>query len=121
MIRAIINSLARGEDLFTDPLKDLANLIRLLQSKDSVLPELRQRKSKVGVFQNKDNNLRFKGDALYVLSDSALRAKLIRIYYNDKFVGYFGRDKTETLLKRKYYQPKLVKDVAEYVVTYKVC
>lgn len=54
-------------------------------------------------------------------SDSALRAKLMRIHHDDEFAGHFGRDKTETLLKRKYYWPELAKDVAEYVATCEIC
>jgi hypothetical protein len=32
---------------------------------------------------------------LYVPDDSATRAQLIRVYYNDELAGHFGRNKTE--------------------------
>ena len=38
-----------------------------------------------------------------MLADSAVRAELIRLHYDDPLASYFGRDKTELLLKRKYW------------------
>ena len=54
-------------------------------------------------------------------NDSALRTQLMRVYYDNELAGHFGRDKTEALLKRKYYWPKLALDVAEYVKTFNIC
>lgn len=58
---------------------------------------------------------------MYVPNDSALRAQLMRIHHDDELAGHFGRDKTEALLRRKYWWPTLAKDTAEYVKTCSVC
>jgi hypothetical protein len=39
---------------------------------------------------------------LYVPLDYALRAQVLRIYYDDAHVGHFGYAKTLDLLRRKY-------------------
>jgi hypothetical protein len=49
------------------------------------------------------DSLLYKADVLYVPEDSALRAELLRIYYNNLIVGYFGPIKTVAYLVRKYY------------------
>jgi hypothetical protein len=36
------------------------------------------------------DNLLYKGDALYVPDDAAVKAQLLRIYYNDPLASYFG-------------------------------
>ena len=50
-----------------------------------------------------------------------MREELMRIHYNNELASYFGRDKTETLLCRKYWQPMLSRDVAERVRTCVAC
>jgi hypothetical protein len=49
------------------------------------------------------NSLLYKADALCVPEDSALRAELLRIHYNDLMAGYFGPVKMVAYLARKYY------------------
>lgn len=58
---------------------------------------------------------------MYVPADSATHAELMRIHHDDELAGHFGRDKTEALLRRKYWWPSLSKEVAEYVATCQVC
>ena len=45
----------------------------------------------------------------------------MRLHHDDELAGHFGRDKTETLLRRKYWWPTLSKDVGEYVGSCNVC
>jgi hypothetical protein len=49
------------------------------------------------------NSILYKVDALCVPKDTALRAKLLRLYYNDLMLGYFGPTKTIAYLARKFF------------------
>jgi hypothetical protein len=46
--------------------------------------------------------LRFK-NRVYVPPEPALRAELLKTYYDDPLVGHFGRVKIVELLARSYY------------------
>jgi hypothetical protein len=48
------------------------------------------------------DDLLYKGDALYVPDDAAVKAQLLRIHYNDPLASYFGQAKVKELLSRKY-------------------
>ena len=60
------------------------------------------------------NILRFQG-AIYVPPDQAVRAEILRICHDDLLAGHFGFKKTLELIQRKYYWPKMNKDIKEYV------
>nr|OQO05599.1 hypothetical protein B0A51_18108 [Rachicladosporium sp. CCFEE 5018] len=121
MIRAVVNAAARGEDPFGGPADDLASLIGVLQRSDSELPALRERLAGDEHAWREANGLWYYNDALYVPEDSAMRAELMRIHHDDELAGHFGRDKTEKLLRRKYWWPSLAKDVEERVATCSNC
>jgi hypothetical protein len=60
------------------------------------------------------DGVRFK-NCLYVLLEPALRAELLRLYYDDPLAGHFGRAKTLELLTRLYYWPNMEHEVREYI------
>jgi hypothetical protein len=60
-------------------------------------------------------------NALYVLDDSATHTQLIRVHYDNELAGHFGRNKTEQLLRRKYWWLTLSKDVAARVTSCGTC
>ena len=84
--------------------EDLTSLIRKLQSQDAALLELLRsyRQASVGHAWMQDNRLWYYNSALYILGDSATREELMYIHYNDELASHFSRDKTETLLYKKY-------------------
>jgi hypothetical protein len=45
----------------------------------------------------------------------ALRAELLKTYYDDPLAGHFGRAKTLELLVRSYYWLNIEQDVKEYI------
>ena len=49
----------------------------------------------------------------YVLE--IVRSEVINCHYNNLLAKYFGIDKTRELIGRKYYWPRLKKDVKSYV------
>ena len=131
MIRAVVKKAGLDENPYgTEPVEDLASLIRKLQERDDELQGLRERSaggkpagatngSKPGWVQA--NGLWYFGDRLYVPSDGAVQAEIMRIHHDDPLAGHFGREKTELLIKRKYWWPGLSKDVEEYCSTCTIC
>ena len=84
----------------------MAELILKLQGQDPTLVALRERSDgddPAGSPWTLNNGLWYFKSALYVPDDCALRAQLLRIHHNDELAGYFGRNKIEALLSRKYY------------------
>ena len=64
--------------------------------------------------------LRFQGSA-YILPDQALRMEIFKICHDDYLARHFRVKKTLELIQRKYYQPKLRKETAEYVKACDMC
>jgi hypothetical protein len=123
MVRAVVNTAARFEDPFKDPIADLVSVIQTLQAKDDALDSLQKRSSDAGEegAWRKEGDLWYYRDALYVPLDSATHAELLRIHHDDELAGHFGRNKTEELLRRKYWWPSLSKDVAQRVASCDTC
>lgn len=123
-IRRIVNSAARHEDPFENPDRDLAAVLEALQKQHrGEIDALVKRSRDAGDLLSwaKMGGLWYRGQALYVPEDSAMRAELMRIHHDDQLAGHFGRDKTEALLSRKYWWPSLKKDVAERVASCGTC
>ncbi len=57
-------------------------------------------------------------DLPYVLK--VIYSELISRHYNNPLAGYFGREKTQELIAKKYYWPMLQRDVKAYVKDYDV-
>lgn len=49
-----------------------------------------------------------------------IHSKLISRHYDDPFIDYFGIEKTRDLIIRKYYYPKLQRDVEAYIKDYDI-
>ena len=56
----------------------------------------------------------FKGKQLCIRIGS-MREKIIREIHSSGLVGHFGKDKTLSLIKDKYYLPKIKRDITRYV------
>ena len=63
--------------------------------------------------------LRYK-DRIY-LPQRVVRAQILRSHHDDPLAGHFGAKKTVRLIQRKYYWPKMVQDIKEYVATCAQC
>jgi len=123
MIRAVVNALMREEDAFSPRSNGLAAALKKLQAEDTRLDALRKSASDAGeeTAWIQDGDLWYYKDALYVPDDGAVRAQLMRIHHDDDLAGHFGGDKTEALLRRKYWWPTLAKDCRDYVRTCPIC
>jgi hypothetical protein len=58
---------------------------------------------------------------LFIPTGENLRQEIIELYHDALWVGHFGRNRTEEMLRRKFYWTNLQADVAEYVKTCAVC
>ena len=58
---------------------------------------------------------------LYISSDEAIRAELLKHHHNDALVRHFDIEQTQELLSYKYYWHKLSEDVKKYVFSYNIC
>jgi hypothetical protein len=123
IVRAVINTASRHEDPFGDPTVDLTTIIKSLQTNDNMLEALLKSSRDAGdeFAWRKVRDLWYYRNALYVLDDSATRAQLMRVHHDDELAGHFGRNKTEQLLRRKYWWLMLTKDVAARVASYGTC
>lgn len=67
-----------------------------------------------------DGRLYFDG-RLWVPADDLLRARLIRAHHDIPTAGHPGKAKTFDLLGRRYYWPRMVRDVARWTQNCHVC
>ncbi len=51
----------------------------------------------------------------------ALRDVIMERYHDSPLAGHFGAEKTQALIQRKYFWPKLAKDVNEHIASCSVC
>lgn len=123
MVRAIVNAASGNENAYQAPSEGLASLMKHLQEQSAELKELRGTDVPAGeaLAWQQDNGLWYYNDKLYVPDDSALRAELMRVHHDDELAGHFGGDKTEALLRRKYWWPTLSRDVRDRVKSCKTC
>ena len=74
-----------------------------------------------GDWQVDDKGLLYYQGSAYVPEDLAIRQEILRMSHADPQAGHFGPARTIELVRRKYYWPKLLKDVKEYVRGCDVC
>jgi transposase InsO family protein len=60
--------------------------------------------------------------AVYVPNDPATRAGIMRLNHDDPWQGgHFGHEKTQAMIMRYYYWPRIRADINEYIDTCDVC
>jgi transposase InsO family protein len=117
-----------SEDVFQPPKPSLLETIRtaqrgdvLAQKKVSSIEGERVQGTVPESSWKLVNEILYKGEAVYIPSDSALRSVLLRQHHDDPYAGHFGVSRTLELLQRKFYWPGMGRDVAEYVATCDTC
>lgn len=125
--RASIQAACRKEHVYAEAAStDLKGMIKYLQDED---PETQRRKK--GEMQSRHTRnadwdvdpeglVRYQG-RLYIPRGEGLRRELLRLYHDDPLAGHFGRNRTEALLKRRFYWVNMQDDVASYVKGCTVC
>ena len=67
------------------------------------------------------NNLLYYQDQLFVPNNMELISQFMRMHHDDPLAGDFGKEKTLSLLQRKYYWSSMVTAVENYVKSCLVC
>ena len=98
--------LVQGEKPYENTIGNVFEAIYMLQKNNSKwvasLLKQKRRRNASSLYEMR-NSVLYKADALYVPKDVALRAKLLRLHYNDLMLGYFGPTKTVACLARKFF------------------
>ena len=58
---------------------------------------------------------------LYIFSETSVKTKLLRDYYDNVLVKHFDIEWTLKLMSYKYYWSKLTKNIKKYVFSYNIC
>jgi transposase InsO family protein len=80
----------------------------------------RENYSREGYTIGQDGLLLYAGRVV-VPAQKALTQELLYLYHDNQFAGYWGIEKTQELLERKFYWHGLARDVREYVTTCSTC
>ena len=67
------------------------------------------------------HNLLYYFHAIYVLDKTIMKAKMLPLHHNDSLTKHFKIKKTRSLLQRKFYWLKMLKDIKEYIQSCDVC
>lgn len=117
----IARAMVADEEPYANPSDMLKHAVRILQKHDPDMESLRTEAEGEGGEYTLREDLLFRGQALYIPNDPAIRAQVIRMHHDDALAGHFGRAKTKTLISRKYFWPKMMEDVAEYIDSCETC
>ena len=67
------------------------------------------------------HNLLYYFHVIYVSDEAIIKAKVLRLHYDDFLTKYFEIKKTRSLLQRKFYWLKMLKDIKKYIQSCDVC
>jgi hypothetical protein len=122
--KVVAVSLARGEEPYLPLTQDVVKTVRLLQQENPewvASLEKAKRRRNAAVTYRRINGLLYKGPALVVLEDSALRMEIICMHHDDPLIGHFTLAKCKDLIIRKYFWPDIKQDVKEYINSCGAC
>ena len=67
------------------------------------------------------HNLLYYFHVIYVFDETIIKAKMLRLHHDDSLTEYFRIKKTRSLLQRKFYWFRMLKDIKEYIQNCDVC
>ena len=67
------------------------------------------------------HNLLYYFHVIYVSDETIMKAKILRLHYDDSLTRHFEIKKTRSLLQRKFYWLRILKDIKEYIQSCDVC
>ncbi len=121
---AKIRKAAEGESPFLEqPPESLIDFLRMAQERDplyvshmnSVDSERKRGRASVPLWTRDEHELlRYEGK-VWVPQCQPLRLELLRRNHDDPLAGHYGKDRTREILRRKYYWPKMAKEINAYI------
>ena len=67
------------------------------------------------------HNLLYYFHVIYVSDEMIIKAKMLRLHHDDSLIKHFEIKKTRSLLQKKFYWLRMLKDIKEYIQNYDVC
>ena len=67
------------------------------------------------------HNLLYYFHAIYVFDETIMKTEMLRLYHDDSLTKHFEIKKTRSLLQRKFYWLRMLKDIKEYIQNCDVC
>ena len=67
------------------------------------------------------HNLLYYFYAIYVSDKTIIKTKILRVHHDDFLIKYFEIKKTCSLLQRKFYWFRMLKDIKKYIQDCNVC
>ena len=67
------------------------------------------------------HNLLYYFHAIYVLDETIMKTKMLRLHHDDFLTKHFEIKKTRSLLQRKFYWFRILKNIKEYIQNCDVC
>ena len=67
------------------------------------------------------HNLLYYFHAIYVFDETIMKAKMLRLHHDDSLTKHFEIKKTHSLLQRKFYWLRILKDIKEYIQSCDIC
>ena len=96
-----------------------ARILRHRKNKDKVV--IKALASKEVHWKEHDDGLVTWKDRIYVPKDKSLREQIIRLHHDLPSAGHPGRYKTQELITRNYWWPRIQSDVQKYIDGCQVC
>ena len=67
------------------------------------------------------HNLLYYFHAIYIFDEVIMKTKMLRLHHDDSLTKHFEIKKTCSLLQKKFYWLKMLKDIKEYIQSCDVC
>ena len=67
------------------------------------------------------HNLLYYFHIIYISDETIMKAEMLRLHYDDSLTRHFEIKKTRSLLQRKFYWFRMLKDIKEYIQDCDVC
>ena len=67
------------------------------------------------------HNLLYYFHAIYIFDETIMKTKMLRLHHDDFLTRHFEIKKTCSLLQRKFYWLRMLKDIKEYIQSCDVC
>ena len=67
------------------------------------------------------HNLLYYFHVIYISDEIIMKTKILRLHYDDSSIKHFEIKKTRSLLQRKFYWLRMLKDIKEYIQNCNVC
>ena len=67
------------------------------------------------------HNLLYYFHAIYIFDETIMKTKMLRFHQDNSLIKHFEIKKTRSLLQRKFYWLKILKDIKEYIQSCNVC